>query len=111
MEEKTNKMEIIETKEGKKVEIAPDVLLDCISDIDILVSSHVAMLRAVSNILHRLVDSGIPHNDAASVALELQRRAAAKANAMTSMEKDEKEDVSHGDPAEEDRAETDQAET
>lgn len=103
--------EVITTKEGKKVDIPAEAMLECYDDVTNMVRGHQMILSAVGSILHKLVDAGLAHNDAASVAMELQRRASAKANELVGhdgKEKD-KEDEENGKKEDTEESEAEKA--
>lgn len=66
----------------ERMEIPAELLLNSVDEVNNMVSGHVLILEAVKSLLHKYVQAGIPHNDAAKMAIELNSRAAQKANKL-----------------------------
>lgn len=69
-------------KKTKNIEIPAELLLESVDEVNALVVGHTQILESVKSLLHKYVKAGIPHNDAAQMALELSNRAAKKANTL-----------------------------
>ena len=90
-------------KKTEKIEIPAELLLESVDEVNRLVTGHTMILESVKELLHKYVKAGIPHNDAARMALELSNRAAQKANGLvkhsdedTTNEKPEQKDEEAG---------------
>lgn len=74
------------TKTGKTIEIDPALLIDTIDIVNEMVNAHVALLKTVKDIIAMYTKNGFDLDTCGEIALELQRRAADKANTLVTME-------------------------
>lgn len=88
--------EIIKTQEGKSIDLDPNLLVDSIDHVNIMVNAHGMIIRSVRALIKMYVDSGMKPDEAAAVAMEFQRRAGKKANELdlkAEAEEQKKEEV------------------
>lgn len=64
------------------VDIDPDVLLDCMVEVDDMVNAHVTILKAVKRLIWKFKKAGQSPEQAAAIAFTLHKRASEKANKM-----------------------------
>lgn len=78
--------EVITTTNGTKIEIDPSLLISCVDDVTTLVKAHTDILLATKSIIKRGIATGLKPDEAASIAMELSRRAGKKAGESVHME-------------------------
>lgn len=66
-------------KKTEPVEIDPNLLLDSIDEVDILVKSHVALLKAMKRLIWKYAQAGVEPEKCVAIAYMLNKRAANKA--------------------------------
>lgn len=92
-EEKMNGIiEKITTSNGKTIEVDPSFIMESIDDVGSMLDGQLAIIKSVKAIIKRGIAKGMTPSDASQVALELQRRAATKANSLVNFDDDKKED-------------------
>lgn len=79
MTDKIIETEVKDVTNETKIEVDPAILLDSIDEVNALVDSHVKILTTVKDLIQKYVKAGMKHDEAASVALTLHKRAADKA--------------------------------
>lgn len=76
-------IETITTASGAKIDLDPAIMIECLDDVDDMVNGHLSIISAVEAIIKRFIAAGLSEDEAAMVAMELQRRAGKKANNMS----------------------------
>lgn len=87
-------------EEQKKLEIPPDILLDCVEYTGAVMSGYVAIYENFQKILWTMKNRGVPTGDAASATMTIVNEAARRAQEM----------VPHRDPFREEEDTDKQAE-
>lgn len=77
------------SNEKEPLNIDPNILLNSIDSIDILVQANVKILETVRSIIKNCIDSGMDQDTAASVAIAIQQYAAEKSKNLVSYEEGE----------------------
>lgn len=88
-----DKKETMTMPSGEKIEIDPALLVESFDDVSKLVTANVVILEAVRDITLRGVKLGMDRNKAGAVALELHRRASAKANGLVHINEEEMKEL------------------
>lgn len=89
----SDKKETMSLSSGEKMEIDPALLVESFDDMSKLVTANVAILEAVRDITIRGVKLGMDRDKAGAVALELHRRASAKANGLVHINEEEMKEL------------------
>ena len=97
------------TETRRKINIDPDILLDCSDYVTDVTNGYIAIYQGFQNILWTLRNRGVSPADAASATIEIVNRAAAKAQASVPHkdpfaklpdDDDKKKDEKNGDAVE-----------
>lgn len=72
------------SEEKKTINVDPNILLDSMDELDILINCNVKILETVKSLIKKYTSTGMDQNTSASVAVTLQKHAAEKAKSMVS---------------------------
>ena len=89
MSDKVKDLKTLKLPNGKDLTVDPMLLIESINDVSAITNAHAQILTAVKNIIQRSIASGLKPDEAAGLALTLQRRAQKEANTMVHMNPEE----------------------
>lgn len=70
------------SEEQKKIEIDPNILLDCVDYVTAVTGGYIAIYENFQKILWTMKNRGVPNADAATATVAIVNEAAKKAQAM-----------------------------